>query len=82
MPDFYSARCPVRATEESIFPSRRRTADAVRVRPKRKEWRSVRRVLGNGDDVAAKTIRHTIVTCRHTNRVPGDEEGALLHRHA
>ena len=42
----------------------------------------MRRVLGHGDDAAAKTILHTIVICLHTNRVPGDEAGALLHRRA
>lgn len=58
-----------------------RGANAVRVHSKRTAWRTLRRALGLGDEVVAKTIRHTIATYLRTHRVPSDEVETLLgHR--
>jgi integrase len=56
-------------------------SNSTRVHSKRTAWRTLRRALGLGDEVVAKTIRHTVATYLRTNRVPTDEIETLLgHR--
>lgn len=58
-----------------------RGSNSQRVRSKRTAWRTLRRALGLGDEVEAKTIRHTVATYLRTKKVPGEEVETLLgHR--
>lgn len=58
-----------------------RGANFLTVKSKKTAWRTLRRALGLGADVDAKTIRHTVATILRTRRVPGDEIETLLgHR--
>jgi integrase len=46
----------------------------------RTRWRTMRRVLGLGDDVYAKTIRHMVATCMRRAGVPElDIKGQIGH---
>lgn len=74
---------PVLPAIEELAPILRawRGANAVRVRSKRTAWRTLRRALGLGEEVEAKTIRHTVATWLRTRKVPSDEVETLLgHR--
>ncbi len=56
-------------------------SNAPSVKSKKTAWRTLRRALGLGPEVVAKTIRHSVATILRTRRVPGEEIETLLgHR--
>lgn len=58
-----------------------RQSNSPVVKSKRTAWRTMRRALGFGDEVVAKTIRHSVATYLRTRRVPAEEIETLLgHR--
>jgi len=59
-----------------------RSSNSIRkVSSRKTAWRTLRRALGLGPEVQAKTIRHTVATWLRTQRVPGEEIETLLgHR--
>jgi integrase len=58
-----------------------RKANWIKVNSRKRAWNTLRRALGLGPEVVAKTIRHTVATILRTRRVPGDEVETLLgHR--
>lgn len=57
------------------------SANAPGAKSRKTAWRTLRRALGLGPEVVAKTIRHSVATVLRTRRVPGEEIETLLgHR--
>lgn len=58
-----------------------RGSNIIKVASKKRAWRTLRRALGLGPEVVAKTIRHSGATILRTRRVPFEEiETQLGHR--